>query len=824
MDPELETISSETAALDEATAKSAGDTSTEGVLPVEPTPSEAELQADATTTRRELLRFLLSGHRPSGAQPIPAGHWPALLFDYRDLSRLRHDYPILQADDAHDGTPRPLSTIVDELIVEVGEGGDEEERLKRHLYRLESAIKSLAEQKTGKRLSELWDSATESLLSEKNLSATRKQRLQTNLMLARQALQTDGELLSCRPDVPSQFFTAATTSFWRDRCEGWREDMEALVSRLKDVLRADFDHSPAATSPQHLRESAGVADDMDFEAMSDILRDIQLGERLSEARRERITKALSIILEVQPLFGIAPSEEELFSTAPIVDDIDAAVHQYKRRMDAMTSFFKAVEIAQLEIENRYREESHDAYFAGFDESFLSDEQRSLCPPLTMHLSQKHLSDAKAGTVLKILASGLPIKLLVEVDDLCPRELDTQSVSAAWRSRLAVMAMALSDVYVLQCTVAHPLHLRPGFLEGLRYQGPALFNVYVGTKHSRLPAYFDAATATESRVFPTFRFDPGAGDKQADCMNILENPYPEIDWPAKTFRYSSAEDGEATTELVFMPADFLFCDTRIARHFWYAPPAMWHSDMLLLQEYLQLDAASTEAKIPYLTTVDADGQIGRVVMTRWVISSVLKMAQRWRNLQESGGINNSFALKLLAEEKQQLDDDKACEVAALEQEYSGKLDEDLGALTQEIAARIAAQLMSGAVEGVTTMPSLAPVAPMPAQAVPSAPAEQPPQEAPVEVEAVEEEEELSFDDPYIDTALCTSCNECTDMYPHIFNYDDNKQAYITDATAGPYRELVLAAEICPVRIIHPGKPNNPDEPNLEEWIKRAAPFN
>ncbi len=274
----------------------------------------------------------------------------------------------------------------------------------------------------------------------------------------------------------------------------------------------------------------------------------------------------------------------------------------------------------------------------------------------------------------------------------------------------------------------------------------------------------------------------------------------------------------------MPADFLFCDTRIARHFWYVPPAMWHNDMLLLQDYLQLDSASTEAKIPYLTTVDATGRIGRVAMTRWVVSSVLKTAQRWRSLQESGGINNSFALKLLAEEKQQLDDEKAREIAAIEQEYNGKLDEDLGALTKEIAARIAGQLMSGAAEGISAMPSLAPVTQVPAREVPRVPDEQLPQEAPVEVEEVEEEEALSFDEPYIDTALCTSCNECTDLYPHIFNYDDNKQAYITDAAAGPYRELVLASEICPVRIIHPGKPNNPDEPNLEEWLKRAEPFN
>jgi len=59
---------------------------------------------------------------------------------------------------------------------------------------------------------------------------------------------------------------------------------------------------------------------------------------------------------------------------------------------------------------------------------------------------------------------------------------------------------------------------------------------------------------------------------------------------------------------------------------------------------------------------------------------------------------------------------------------------------------------------------------------------------------------------------------------MFTYDDNKQAYIADLKAGTYRQLVEAAESCQVAIIHPGKPINPDEPNLDELMARAEPFN
>ena len=33
----------------------------------------------------------------------------------------------------------------------------------------------------------------------------------------------------------------------------------------------------------------------------------------------------------------------------------------------------------------------------------------------------------------------------------------------------------------------------------------------------------------------------------------------------------------------------------------------------------------------------------------------------------------------------------------------------------------------------------------------------------------------------------------------------------------------AAESCQVSIIHPGKPRNPNEPGLDELLKRAEPF-
>lgn len=79
------------------------------------------------------------------------------------------------------------------------------------------------------------------------------------------------------------------------------------------------------------------------------------------------------------------------------------------------------------------------------------------------------------------------------------------------------------------------------------------------------------------------------------------------------------------------------------------------------------------------------------------------------------------------------------------------------------------------------------------------------------------------DPFIDSSRCTTCNECINLNGKLFAYNPNKQATVKNPDAGPFQHLVIAAERCPVGIIHPGTPRNPKEKDLQKWVKRAEPF-
>jgi ferredoxin/ribosomal protein L12E/L44/L45/RPP1/RPP2 len=132
-------------------------------------------------------------------------------------------------------------------------------------------------------------------------------------------------------------------------------------------------------------------------------------------------------------------------------------------------------------------------------------------------------------------------------------------------------------------------------------------------------------------------------------------------------------------------------------------------------------------------------------------------------------------------------------------------------------------LSGMVAGGGQLATMPAARPAETEAPPEAAGAEAEAEAVAE-EAEEPEEELSFDEPWLDTPSCTTCDDCMGINKMMFAYNDDKQAYLVDAKAGTYEDLVRAAEICPAKCIHPGKPLDPSEPNLEELMARAAPFN
>ena len=105
--------------------------------------------------------FHMTGKRSGdGLAALTADFRPALLAPYRDLTKLRYDYPVvLLADDAGREYVRSLSSVIGELIADLAPRGIEGERLRKQLLRLERELRVLIAGGATGLLTELWPEA-----------------------------------------------------------------------------------------------------------------------------------------------------------------------------------------------------------------------------------------------------------------------------------------------------------------------------------------------------------------------------------------------------------------------------------------------------------------------------------------------------------------------------------------------------------------------------------------------------------------------------------------------------------------------------------------
>ncbi|MGO8865386.1 MAG: ferredoxin [Alphaproteobacteria bacterium] len=730
--------------------------------------------------------FYLTGKRAGGELDAIDGLdlRPALFAAYRDLTKLRYDFPlVLLGAGTNEGPVHSLSGLFDKALHEIAQGADGE-RLRRHALRLEQEIRTLVAEGAGGSLSALVKVAASRLATKKD------DLLQDSLTRVRTVLKADGEVVDCDQGMPERFLKHVWQTVQGKKSRTFRAALDRLAVKLSDILKADFVRSEEGRSAASLKASIGPAHEgaFDFNAMSRLFAKTAGKPSLSESRRQRIRWLLSV-LQSQKFFARLDGAEKAGEPAApysfVFASCAAALEAYRERQPKMIELAKAIAIAELEIEGEYHESRHDSFFADFGTNGLDPRDTALFPDYLVSLNAAHMTPEETSKLAEALSAGLPMKILVQSDDILePSPAGDGHASLGSRSRLIASSMIGSgEVYVLQSSASHLFRFRDRVLGGLSYNGPALFSIFSGATGNAgdLPAYLMAAAAMESRAFAAFVYDPSAGPDWASRFHLEDNPQPELDWPVHSLAFEDEAHQRVPERLAFTLVDFLACDRRLAKDFARVPRAEWNGHTVPVPECLAHTPNGLPEKLPSLFMVDRDNVLQKVVVGSTLVREARRCAEMWRSLQELGGIHNSHAERLLAKER---------------------------AAWQEQQKREAEARGSAPAQAKET-PAAVPSAPAPA----SAPA---PQQAEAEVPP-------PSDEPYIETPRCNSCNECTQINNKMFAYNKDKQAYIVDLAAGTYRQLVEAAESCQVSIIHPGKPRNPNEAGIEELLARAQPF-
>jgi hypothetical protein len=484
----------------------------------------------------------------------------------------------------------------------------------------------------------------------------------------------------------------------------------------------------------------------------------------------------------------------------VFHSVGEALGAYAERLPKVLELAKALSMAGLESDGRYRDGVHDAMFDALGASDLDPADLAKFPDYLISVDASQLDALETATLMEALSSGLPVKVLVRTGEIDSRV-----------KQLSSAAMGLGGVYVLQSASSNLYRYRERISRGLSYEGAALFCVYTGAGDSAgdLPPYLAAAAAMESRAFPAFTYDPSAGPDWASRFSLSDNPQADRDWPVHDLTYEDESLQRVSREVAFTLVDFLGCDGRYARHFARVPNENWNGSMISVPDSIAVETRGLPEKVPSLWMVDSTNALHIVLVDGKLIREARRCREQWRSLQELGGIHNSHAERLLESERRAWEERLASETSAAQAREQEALSAE-GREAPVAGASSAAPSAAGAAASTAVSPisgASSGAAVSPAQAAGS------PQSSGAN----------RTDEAYIVSARCTSCNECVKVNDRMFKYNGNKQAYIADLKAGTYADLVTAAENCQVAIIHPGKPWNPNEPGLEELLKRAEAF-
>lgn len=497
-----------------------------------------------------------------------------------------------------------------------------------------------------------------------------------------------------------------------------------------------------------------------------------------------------------------PWANHLFQDSPSM-----AMGVFEGHMVKMAAGFKLLREAEQELSGKPRTPAEEERLARLDWQHFTEEEFALCPPVVVLGGDGAMYDIGFQNLSRVMMSGKPLKILVvdtqvysntggqactsgfmgQVSDMAQFGA-AQSGKQEVRKEIGLIGMAHRTTYVMQSTIAHANHMIEGFIQGLKAKRPALFNLYTACQPEHGIAddagREQARLAVESRAYPLFRYDPAKGKTVAECFDLSGNPAPQDTWPSYEIHYrDGGKDHSLKLPMTF--ADFAMTEARFRKHFRTAPRDSWHEGMVPLADYLERDKSQREGAIPFIWTVDKEQELGRLLVDESMVQSCEDRRDFWMMLRDMAA-------------------DKAARAEGTRSEVE---------IEQDVLARLSSGLLR-LVSG-SSIPTSAAAAAGAAAKAPNVP--------PLDGD-VASAVSGAYMAPWIDTAECTSCDECTRLNPAIFAYNEAGKAVIQNPQGGPYSDLVKAAEKCTAGVIHPGLPADRSAPDIEKWIRRGEKHN
>lgn len=775
---------------------------------------------------------------------------PALLNPYRDSSKLLYNYPLYLAPHSNEEqipvheSVQPIDHWLKTATAEFALAKENARILKDHLPWLGHRMRGvLADREGPVDAAAMLVETTNALQEHLQLKGEAGQNLKNDAEQLLRQIPEGAQLLGYGRYPALHLLIHAALNRSLPRRTRFQEQIGRCIYGLKQLFEVEWEKSDESMEPRVARDSIGLGSNFfDPAALSAVMDHSHGTHQMPMERRERIQRVLATLESWQPdpvlvrFIHVGSLADDWVSQSAFCealtdrDPCAKAMEIFDLKAAEFANIFCAVRIAELEIKGIYNSEIHDPWFTNFQWNSFSREELLLVPTVIALGSADQVAGEGLRSLSRLLSSGRPVQILIRVQPHNnPGAAPDEGPFHAFRTELGYLGIAHRQAVVTQSSPARHEHLLNCFNSSFDTARTSLHVINTGlrppSKLVTLNAWLVAGAAIESRAHPFFRINPAAGDSAAERMDFSENPQPEIDWPVHPFRYLDENELTVEEELGFTFADYALLLERLRDYFRYVPAECDSHALTPVDRYLAMSPEQTRNLVPFVWAVDGNLILHRLVVSIDVTNAARDRRNYWRALQEMAGIRNRYVERAVtqtqAEERRLAAETKELLIAEHTAELNRVRTEAAGEAMQRLT-----DMLLGLDAGALPYPAAVSAVKKPAAATEQAGTETEEAAAAEEKQAAttEIEESLSFDEPWIDTPLCTSCNDCLKVNALLFIYNEEKQALLGDPRKGTYAQLVEAAELCPAKCIHPGMPLNPDEPGLDALIQRAAPFN
>lgn len=798
-----------------------------------PDTTGAELDAAWVLAARE---FHLSGERigPAGAPRPPQPFVPAVLIALGSDRAPWRSYPVV----TRSGGANPLLRDLEESTRTVAGSGGDVAIVAAHLDRLARAFEEAVRAEGGRaRGSAVLDAAFARFRDGLDVSAFGAEALRDQLEAVGGDLKPrldDAVLLTLDGRSALRLLALAVRAERGPRRAALVAEVRELVARLEDLLRLDDRLSDRGRAPAALGSVLGQIGQtfVDPDHLAKNLPPSRGPAGLGSERRARIEATLGTLssclegdvggvglIVVRHEAGVGPDEEDVLRVVDDPNPYATAVGLFDEEARSAAALHRALRVARLEVDGAYDPELHDRALARFQWQAMTPDELLTLPSVVVLDTERRLRGSALAGFSELLRSGRPVHVLVEQGIADLREGDTWEALAGYHPGLGYVSVAHREAFVLESSLARVDHLASGLRRIACAPRPGVALVATPTWDAPVAPWLQLIAAHEGRSIPSFSYDPDAGPHWAERFDLSDNPQIDRSWPEHAIRVEGPGESASESAEPFTFAHAAALDPEFASHFLVVPSDAWSEEQIEIAEYLVAPWGAASRRIPFVRVVGSDGVLARAIVTRELAFACRDRLRAWKILQELAGTDNEYARRAAERARREALDEAARERAELEAAHA----EDLARARREAAGEAIDRLVQ-VLLGVGAGPPLPRAMPAPQALPPRSEAAAAPVQAEAQPEAAEEAEAAVFTEPYIDSVLCTSCQDCININARMFKYDANKQAFIADAAAGTFDELVRAAEKCPARCIHPGAPRQGDATVTDDLVARAARFN